>query len=110
MCLQPITEPFTHHVDGVDRADAVDKHVGVNHCRFDCKTRKNRNEKTFFSTSVNTSAEDQKLRSNFDIQKASLFIRESQDFEPPRHPWRFWIMKHEELSAGWRFHSKTNKN
>lgn len=28
---------FTHHVDGVYGADAVDKHVRVNHSWFDCK-------------------------------------------------------------------------
>lgn len=28
---------FTHHVDGIYGADAVDKHVRVNHSWFDCK-------------------------------------------------------------------------
>lgn len=28
---------ITHHIDGIHWADAVDKHVCVDHCRFDCK-------------------------------------------------------------------------
>lgn len=27
----------THHVDGIHWTDAVDKHVRVNHCRFNCE-------------------------------------------------------------------------
>lgn len=28
---------ITHHIDGIYWTDAVDKHVCVNHCGFDCK-------------------------------------------------------------------------
>lgn len=28
---------ITHHIDGIYWTDAVDKHVCVDHCRFDCK-------------------------------------------------------------------------
>lgn len=43
MWFQSIKEQFTHHVDGIDWANAVDKHVSVNHRWFHCKTRKYRN-------------------------------------------------------------------
>lgn len=35
---------ITHHIDGIYRPDAVDKHVCVDHCWFDCK---NSTENTF---------------------------------------------------------------
>lgn len=54
MWLLLIKKQFTHHVDGIDWADAVDKHVGVNHRWLHWKTRKNKKIKGKYFLTSNT--------------------------------------------------------